>query len=109
MLEMPESWCENKPEYVLCAAIYFDDGKHYEHQPKNISSGFVITGRRHHNCYTTLFILSGKRSCDYKNIQGFLTSKDRFLDRVESYHLAVKSEQIKDDSEIKSLHSEDVW
>lgn len=108
-MEMPESWVENKPEYVLCAAIHYDDGKTHEHQPRNILSGFVIAGRRHHNCIVSLHLLSGKRNCDYKNIQGFLTSKDRFLNRTESYRLAVESGQIKDDSEIKSLHSEDVW
>jgi hypothetical protein len=115
MPEMPESWVESKPEYILCAAIHFDDGLKYEHQPKNISQGFVVTGRRHHNCLLTVFILSKK---DWRRdslaqgmvqTQGFLTSKDRFLGRTESYHLAVKSGQIKDDSEIKSLHSEDVW
>jgi len=40
-----------KPEYVICAANHFNDGKQYEHQPKNIKQGFIVTGRRHHNCF----------------------------------------------------------
>lgn len=41
-------------EYILCASIHFDDGKVHEHQPKNIKTGFVVCGRRHHNYYNTL-------------------------------------------------------
>jgi hypothetical protein len=33
-------------EYIICSAIWFRDGKKYEMQPKNIESGFVISGRR---------------------------------------------------------------
>lgn len=91
MPEMPESWVESKPEYILCAAIHFDDGKKYEHQPRNIFQGFVVSGRRHHNCLLTVFILSAK---DWRKdslaegmiqTQGFLTSKDRFLEECEYY------------------------
>ena len=40
---------ETKKEYILCAAIHWDDGETYPHQPKNITTGLVICGRRHHN------------------------------------------------------------
>jgi hypothetical protein len=34
-------------EYILCAAIWFDDGKEYRLQPKNITTGLVLCGWRH--------------------------------------------------------------
>jgi hypothetical protein len=36
----------NNKEYILSAAVHFDDGKIYEHQPSNIKTGFVVCGRR---------------------------------------------------------------
>lgn len=51
---MSDHKSNNSSEYIICSAIHFDDGKEYVHQPKNIKSGFVVTGRRHHNCYNVL-------------------------------------------------------
>lgn len=48
---------ESKPEHIICAAIWFKNGIQYEHQPKNVDIGFVVCGRRHHNCYTTAALL----------------------------------------------------
>lgn len=87
------------PEYILCAAIHFDDGKQYIHQPVNITSGFVVAGRRHHNCYITYAAIRSQVAHDGalyeaqldpmlknrpENTQGFLTSHDRFIDRYEA-------------------------
>ena len=32
---------DNTREYILCAAIWFDDGVVHAHQPKNIDIGIV--------------------------------------------------------------------
>ena len=121
---MPESFCESKPEYILCAAIHYNDEKPHIHQPKNVSSGFVIYGRRHHNCIITYAILHNHfagmdpitteslRKMDFvklPSIQGFLTSKDRFLTRAESYEVAVASGQIKPSDGSKCIFSEELW
>jgi len=92
-------------EYILCASIHFDDGKKHIHQPKNIETGFVICGRRHHNCYTSIgatadslginpeevkkIILSSGRSA-----QGFVTNLDRHVGRKEAYLIAKAANQI---------------
>lgn len=81
-------------EYILCAAIHFRNGVEHVHQPKNIKSGFVITGSRHHNCYITLQNVAvalglegmakkamGKMERD---CQGFITNFDRFVDRKKA-------------------------
>jgi hypothetical protein len=81
-----------KKEYIICSAIHVDDKTSHVHQPRNISSGIVICGRRHHNCITTYFALTGKRiPCN--SIQGFLTNTDRFVNRQEGLQIALKSGQ----------------
>ena len=86
-------------EFIICAAIWFDNGEKYEHQPKNINSGIVVSGRRHHNCYATLAAM-GEKGIYFKKFdvgrrgQGFITSKDRFLTREESFLIAQQQGQI---------------
>lgn len=96
-------------EYILCAAIWFDDGKEYVHMPYNISSGYVICGRRHHNCFAIIGqILDEKKH--YKNIdeiQGFITSKNRFVTREQAGEIAFAAKQT--ETLIEKLYSEDLW
>lgn len=112
-------------EYILCAAIHYDDGKKHVHQCKNIESGFVVAGRRHHNCITTISILMGEGNYDKKllarDAQGFITNTDKYVTRKEAYIIAVAAGQIEkrkvdklgqETSEIlisEDLYSEDVW
>lgn len=94
-------------EYILCAAIWWNDGKIYDHQPKNIEEGFVVCGRRHHNCFMTVYIVRGKKfkSIDgYKEVQGFLTNTDRFVDRKEAYKIVYP-----DAITVQDLYSEDLY
>lgn len=94
-----------KPEYILCAAVHLDNGTKYQHQPINIESGIVITGRRHHNAIYLETLLGW---CQYGKIHdGFLTSKDRFVDRKEGANIAFAVGQITRDSEC--LVSEDLY
>lgn len=95
-----------KPEYVICAAIYFKDEIVHPHQPNNIDTGFVICGRRHHNCFISksLFEFSEIKG---RQVQGFLTSKDIFLDRKEAGKLAFEAGQIIEPTDC--LFSEDLY
>ncbi len=97
-------------ERILCAAVWFDDGKKHEHQPVNIETGFVVCGRRHHNCFMTASILRGEdwRASDYgKNVQGFMTSIDRFLNRKDAAEVAFnKGQTLRKDG---CLFSEDLY
>ncbi len=98
-------------EKIICAAIHFDDEKEHVHQPKNILRGFVIGGRRHHNCYGTIFaIKEGLKML--KHTQGFLTNMDRFVDRREAFVIAKREGQLlvdyTDDGE-NILFSEDLY
>ena len=95
-----------KPEHIICAAIYVDDGKEHAHQPKNIYTGYVVCGRRHHNCYATIYLIDDKEHVK-PHIQGFLTSKDRFVNRQEAAEIAVASKQVWNIN--KALFSEDLY
>lgn len=103
----PES--ADKPEYIICAAIWFKDGNKHEHQPKNVDNGFVVCGRRHHNCFmiASICIADGYSEVKGDAVQGFLTSKDRFLDRKEAAELACKNGQCA--RETNCLFSEDLY
>lgn len=104
---------DNKKEYIICAAIWFKDELKHEEQPKNINTGIVVCGRRHHNCYITAYeIGDNKRIKDChetnaKAIQGFLTSNNKFVDRKEAGDIAFLNGQI--DSRTNCLFSEDLY
>lgn len=95
-------------EYIACSAIWFDDGNFHEHQPFNIKSGYVICGLRHHNCFSTAYILDPERSyIKHKQIQGFLTNTNNFVDRTKAAEIAYAANQI--ELEIDRLYSEDLY
>jgi hypothetical protein len=106
---------ENKVSipYIICAAIWFKDGNKYSHQPKNVDTGLVVCGRRHHNCFLTAFELNnGKKiegldEVNERSVQGFLTSDDRFVDRKEAGHIAFNAGQTKTLTD--TLFSEDLY
>lgn len=87
-------------EFIICAANHYDDGIKHTHSPKNIESGFVICGRRHHNCIGVFVQIVGFPYSEEANklhqteIQGFLTNTDRFVTRKEAYIIAFNVDQI---------------
>jgi hypothetical protein len=105
-------------EFIVSAANWYADGKEYVHQPKNIDSGFVICGRRHHNVFYSVYmlitLLGDTKESNEKRIellnqceQGFITSKNRWVDRIEGMKIASAAGQtIKTDGE---LFSEDLY
>lgn len=87
-------------EFIICAANYYNDGEKYVHRPINIEYGYIICGRRHHNCIVTLTQIVGfpynERALEIKQteVQGFLTNTNRFVDRKEAYKIAFDANQI---------------
>ena len=94
---------------IICASIHFDDDNIYPHQPKNIVSGFVLSGHRHCNCIANLVVFN-KRMSDYKiKTQGFLTSDNRFVDRKEAMIIAKRENQLINKTNSDTLFSEDLY
>ena len=82
-----------KFERILCAAIWYDDGKKYRMQPVGTESGIVVAGLRHPHCKVILMSWlypnwqndsleeQIKNEVNNKEVQGFITSFGRFVDR----------------------------
>ena len=71
-------------EIILCSAINFN--------------GTIICGYRHGDCYKILRQLKPAITKDEepdRNMQGFLTSLNRFVDRKEAWKIAKENNQIK--------------
>lgn len=95
-------------EKILCAAIWYDDGKEYRLQPQNIKTGIVFCAHRHANIIAlmTAMLYSNwqhneednyKRIHVLKNsVQGFLTSSNLFVNRKEGMDIAIKANQLND-------------
>jgi hypothetical protein len=94
-------------EKIICAAIHFDDGREYPQQPFNIKKGLVIAGLRHCNCFGTMSATRFSKATP--NIQGFITNKNRFVNRKEAFVIAVKADQIITQLQSDNLFSEDLY
>jgi hypothetical protein len=101
-------------EYIISAAIWFNDGKKHENphcKPRNIFTGYVIAGLRHCNCLATYQVISNKRSPEsgIPQTQGFITSNNRFVDRIEGNKIAINAEQVYGNEDGDQLFSEDLY
>lgn len=108
-------------EKVICAAIWYKELDKLSEKwiptiegymrPKNIDRGIVICGYRHPSCMYTMIAITGKRSVAIEcgeYIQGFLTSKNRFVDRQEGAKLFILGGGELQYSS-KELYSEDLY
>lgn len=72
-------------EFIVCSAIqYMNDGQ----------EEVWVCGLRHNDCISTWYQTTGKQTHDEE--QGFLTSKNRFVNRIEAGKIALDSGQIKE-------------
>lgn len=94
--------------FIICSAIHYDDGKEYVHQPFNIKTGYIVAGRRHHNCVTThAYLTKLKGNFHNGTTQGFLLNTGAFVNREAAAIIAFESGQIKTPKE--RLFSEDIY
>lgn len=94
-------------EFIICAAIWINDGLVHEEQPVNIKTGFVIAGRRHGDCYRTIKSITGQSENErygdlfnsmsdeeIRELSGFITSTNRYVNRQEAWKIAKANNQI---------------
>lgn len=96
-------------EYILCAAIWYKDGKAYRNQPKNINDGYVWCGRRHNNIISLRMDLTQQPTRRETSEQGFITNLNRFVNRNEGNEIAIRAGQVKDNHIEDELISEDLY
>ena len=68
------------------------------------SDGIIVTGKSHTECS----LKSPSGTCRDGSVQGFVTSKDRFVTREEAHEIAFRSDQIPKDLG-KRLFYEDIY
>ena len=130
---------EFSKEYILCAAIHYDNGlKYIFHDIYGIDTGFVLCGYRHPHILSVLptnpYYLKGmfddgnteaiqkyeELNVKYgwqedsltrcKTIQGFITNKGRFVNRKEAFKIALDAGQIDETNGVnRELFSEDLY
>jgi len=104
-------------ERILCAAIWYEELSGITDRitnplflPKNLNKGLVFCGYRHQQCIYFKSTMTNKRDSQCgKHTQGFLTSKNRFVDRVEAAEIALKAKQIIKIKHGDRLYSEDLY
>lgn len=99
-------------EKIMCSAIWVKE-KNFKmtHTPTNIDYGVVFCGYRHCDCLELMsLIYSRQESLKFGTVQGFLTTKKRFVDRIEAREIAmIKNQLLENCSNSNELYSEDVW
>lgn len=105
---------ESQTERILCSAIWYKEfsvkNENLQPNPANVHNGLVFCGHRHTHCMHTMVSVTGLRSVEKevgKSIQGFLTSKNRFVDRTEAAEIARSAGQVS--SHVTYLYSEDLY
>lgn len=109
---------DNSKEYILCAAVWYLDLpmkrpevlENRGFRPYNVDRGVVVSGWRHGNCLYQMVAITGLRSIPAEageEIQGFLTNKNRFVDREEGGQIAFAAGQTQELK--KTLYSEDIY
>lgn len=109
-------------EYILCAAVWYKDIPLVKPEileprgfrPYNVDRGLVVSGWRHGNCIYQMVAITGLRDIPAEvgeSVQGFLTNKNRFVDREEGWKIAEAADQINDRVRggSRSLFSEDLY
>jgi hypothetical protein len=97
-------------EYILCAAIFLNNPDCIRHHYNNYH-GIIICGYRRNDC---IIILNELKNKDGLQLQGFLTSRNRFVERNEAYKIAKEANQIITKKEAPHnppgiLYSEDLY
>ncbi len=88
-----------EPEIVICAAVIEEDGT-------------IIRGHRHSDCFRTIWERKKKHRPNH-DAQGFITSKNRYVNRKEGYEIQKAAGIESIDKELPfhggELYSEDLY
>ena len=84
------------PEKIICSAIWYKElplkKPNMGFRPYNVDEGIVFCGWRHPNCMYQMVAIYGMKNHEVgESIQGFLTSKNRFVDREEGAEIHVRN------------------
>ena len=110
---------DTSKEYIICSAIWYKELPLIKPEvlkirgfaPYNVDRGIVFGGWRHTNCLYQKVAITGLSDSDSGDFeQGFLTNKNRFVDRVEGFNIAKEANQLLNmDKTNPYLYSEDIY
>lgn len=103
---------DKNQEKIVCSAIWYSlEHQRWFHTPKNIPFWFTIAWLRHSDCFGTANFITLTKVIDHsKVIQWFITSKNRFVSRMEAWEIAKEADQIRDWWHTEwILYSEDLY
>lgn len=88
---------DTSQEYIICAAIWYRKGREDEISPRgfvaqNLNTGVVVGQWRHPNVIHAYHQLTRERTIG--EVQGFITSKGNFVDRVQAMEIAYQAGQV---------------
>lgn len=96
-------------EKILCAAIWYKNVPTALHQPINVDKGIVVSGYRHGSIIAAMGSFNIKTHASPELCeQGFLTDKNRFLNRKEARELVIQTGQCVPEFN-NELYSEDLY
>ena len=104
IINIIENIFKTMEEFIICAAIRHD----------NI--GKIYYGHRHSHCIEASndalsWTMNREEISKFLRTQGFATSQNRFVDRIEALKIALENNQVLDKSQIRGnkLYSEDLY
>lgn len=97
-------------EQIICSAIWYKEVEPRANlRPINTPGGVVLCGHRHGHIISQVVALTGKKQFELgKHIQGFLTNKNRFVNREEAAKIWIENGG-KLNYSSKDLFSEDIY
>lgn len=103
-------------ERILCSAIWYkelpliiNDIPSELLRPKNCTTGIIFCGLRHPHCLYQMVAITGKAQYEAgEEVQGFLTSENRFVDRKEGATIHIANGG-KLNYSTRELYSEDLY
>lgn len=97
-------------EKILCTATWFKKGTCPEKGPKNIYVGYVICGYDRESIDNLHVHLTNDYPRNIEDVElGFLTTENRFVDRVEAMSIACKSDQVINKNSLELISSNLVY
>lgn len=119
---------DNSKEYIICAAIWYKDGTEAPRGmiAQNIDTGVVIGQWRHGNCINIratnpiwnkktlkeridrendvvpMIVSNEKPDIEYDYVDGFITSKGRFVDRWQAAKIALDCGQLPEEVAVRN-------
>ena len=82
-------------DYIVCSAIWLRSVESFSSTIGSVPNGIVFPGLKHRDCMSLIDSLIPKELLpEFEFVEGFLTSENKFVNRVGARFIAKRSGQI---------------